>query len=61
MEPLSSFVGHDSDFDHGVMDSKYDVDSQGPLWIGSLICSNSLVTMHDKSRGEIVCSQCTTS
>lgn len=50
---MASSVGHDSDFDHGVMDSKDDVDSQGPLRTASLVCSNSLVAVHNKSKGEM--------
>lgn len=53
MEPLASSVGHDSDFDHGVMDGKDDIDSQGPLRTASLVCSNSSVVVRKRSRGEM--------
>jgi len=54
MELLASSVGHDSDFDHGVIDGKDDVDSRGPLRSASLVCSDSLVAVHKKSTGTVL-------
>lgn len=53
-EPLASSVGHDSGFDHGVMDGKQDVDFRGPLRSASFVCSNSLVAVHKKSSGTVL-------